>query len=251
MSTAVQSGVLFGVGGPIEASRIAWRRARSFNMLSGNRSAFGVLLAPWLWVVELLSVAANARRIRRLGGASVTLHDGRAVRPDLDVLLVAITALGGYCGAMVMLAEFFVRAMPISDPATATAAALLILFGPLLAQLAYLIYRIARTPELRTLNRRRAELAAQTGGPTVVVSSLVRSSRPGEGHQLLEGLRRDWASTGTIAILNPANRALANYYIAHGATPDESTWRRLRFGPATAPARHTGKSTAPRSNEIR
>ena len=251
MSTAVQPGVLSGVGGPIEASRIAWRRARSFNMLSGNRSAFGVLLAPWLWVVELLSVAANARRIRRLDGASVTLHDGRAVRPHLGVLLVAVTALAGYCGAMIVLIQFLVHAMPISDPVTAAAAALLILYGPLLAHLAYLIQRMARTPELRTLNRRRAEIAAQTGRPTVVMSSFVRSSRPGEGHQLLEGLCRDWANTRTIAILNPKNRALADYYIAHGATPDESTWRRLRFESATARARHAGKSTAPRSKEIR
>lgn len=229
MSTAVRPRVLSGAGGPVEASRIAWRRARSFNLLSGNRSAFGVLLAPWVWVVELANVATNASRIRRLGGASMALHDGRSARPSPGLLAVALAVTVTYCIVVVGLAVPLAGVLPIRNENVAAAVTLSILCGPLLVHLAFLIYKLARSPELRTLNRRRTELATQTGRSTLAMTSFVRAGVPGEGRQLLERLRTEWVSSSTTVILNPANRALAEYYLTQGAEIDGRSWKRLAF----------------------
>lgn len=235
MTTATGSQVLTGVDGPVGASRIAWRRARSFNPLSGNRSALGVLFAPWVWPVELLNVAASASRIRRLQGASMTLHDGRPARADPGALVLAIGVFFAFVIAVVTAALPLAEALPISDPSLAAVAALCILCGPLLANLAYVVVKLIRLPELRTLNRRRDELADQSGRTVLVMNSFVRSGRPGEGRQLLEQLRAEWAESETTVILTPANPALAAYYIANAAVPDSMHWRRLRIPPcATA-----------------
>jgi hypothetical protein len=214
---------------PVEASRIAWRRARSFNLLSGNRSAFGVLLAPWVWVVELANVATNASRIRRLGGASMTLHDGRSARPSPGLLALTLAVTVTYCIVVVGLAVPLAGVLPIRNENVAAAVTLSILCGPLLVHLAFLIYKLARSPELRTLNRRRTELATQTGRPTLAMTSFVRAGVPGEGRQLLERLRTEWVSSSTTVILNPANRALAEYYLTQGAEIDVRSWKRLAF----------------------
>ena len=243
MTTAVQPRVLSGAGGPVEASRIAWRRARSFNVFSGNRSAFGVLFAPWVWVVELANVATNASRIRRLGGASMTLHDGRPTRPDPGLLVMALMVMAIYCTGIVGLAVPLADALPIRNGNVAAAASLLILCGPLLVNLTFLILKLARTPELRTLNRRRAELAAQTGRPTLAMTSFVRSSLRGEGSELLERLQTEWAGSSTTVILNPANCALAEYYLTHGAEIDGRSWRRLAFAPCPPDARPRRRSS--------
>lgn len=229
MTTATTSTVATGVGGPIEASRIAWRRARSFNPLSGNRSWFGVLFAPWVWPIELLNVATSASRVRRLAGASMTLHDGQPARPDPRALTLAIAVLLAFITAVVTAALPLAEALPIGDPSLAAVAALGILCGPLLTSLVYLIIKLVRVPELRTLNSRRNELAIQTGRPVLVMSSFVRSHQPGEGRQLLEQLRGEWQTSSTTVLLNPANRALADYYLANGADVDGLSWQRLRF----------------------
>lgn len=229
MTTATASTVATGIGGPVEASRIAWRRARSFNLLSGNRSWLGVLFAPWVWPVELLNVATSASRVRRLGGASMTLHDGRPARTDPGALALAIAALALFVTAIVTAALPLAETLPIGDPSLAAVAALCILCGPLLANLGYSIVKLVRAPELRTLHRRRDELAAQTGRPVLVMSSFVRSERPGEGRQLLRQLRIEWSASHTSVVLSPANRALADYYAAQGSMGDGSTWRRLVF----------------------
>lgn len=130
---------------PVEASRIAWRRARSFNLLSGNRSAFGVLLAPWVWVVELANVATNASRIRRLGGASMTLHDGRSARPSPGLLALTLAVTVTYCIVVVGLAVPLAGVLPIRNENVAAAVTLSILCGPLLVHLAFLIYKLARS----------------------------------------------------------------------------------------------------------
>lgn len=234
MTTATASTVATGVSGPIEASRIAWRRARSFNPLSGNRSWLGVLFAPWVWPVELLNVATSASRVRRLGGASMTLHDGRPARPDPRALALAILVLVAFVTVVVTAALPLAEALPIGDPSLAAIAALCFLCGPLLAHLVYSVIKLVRVPELRTLNRRRNELATRTGWPVLVMSSFVRSERAGEGRQLLDQLRAEWAASTTTVILNPANQALAAYYIANGAVPDAKTWHRLRIPPCAA-----------------
>jgi hypothetical protein len=133
--------------------------------------------------------------------------------------------------------------LPIRNVNVAAAASLLILCGPLLVHLTFLILKLACTPELRTLNRRRAELAAQTGRPTLAMTCFVRSGLRGEGGQLLERLQTEWAGSSTTVILNPANRALAEYYLAQGAEIDGRSWRRLIFPPAYQQA--TARGTRP------
>jgi hypothetical protein len=229
--TALHPAVLTGAGGPVEASRIAWRRARSFNLLSGNRAAAGVLLAPWLWPIDLLTVAISAPRIRRQGGASMTLYDGQRTRPDPRILMMALVAVTSYFAVLYAVAEV----LPIRNAELASGIGLLVAFGPILVQLAYLLVKVARTPELRTLNRRRTELARLTGHPTLVMSSFVRSTQRGEGRQLLTDLRAEWASSPTTVILNPANRALADYYIDNGAVVDGPSWRRLLLTAVSSP----------------
>jgi hypothetical protein len=227
--TALQRTVLTGAGGVSEGSRIAWRRARSFNLLSGNRSAAGVLLAPWLWPVELLTVAISASRIRRLGGASMALHDGRPARPDPRLLVLALLVVVLYAAAIATVAVTLASVLPIGDPDVALGVGLLVAFGPLFAEITHRLYKVARTPELRTLNRRRTELAARSGHPTMAMSSFVRSDRPGEGRRLLQELRTEWSWSSTTVILNPANHALARYYLSQGAECDGPSWERLRF----------------------
>lgn len=82
-----------GAGSLAQAACIAWRRARSFNFLQpGAPNRAGALIAPWLWPVELFGVALEAPRIRRLGGASMTLTGATRGRAD-PVILVAAAAV--------------------------------------------------------------------------------------------------------------------------------------------------------------
>lgn len=164
----------------------------------------------------------------------MTLHDGRPARPDLGALVLAIGVFFAFVMAVVTAALPLAEALPISDPSLAAVAALCILCGPLLANLAYVVIKLIRIPELRTLNRRRDELAAQSGRPVLVMSSFVRSDRPGEGRRLLDQLRTEWAGSNSTVILNPANQDLAGYYLANGAVPDATHWRRLRIPPCAA-----------------
>lgn len=242
MSAPTGSKVLTGVGGPIEASRIAWRRARSFNLLSGNRSRLGVLVAPWIWPVELLHVASTASRLRRLAGASMTLHDGRPARPNPLVLMLAVAVLLTIITAVVTAAVPLAAALPIGSPSLAAIAALGILTGPLLAHLLYSIVKLIRVPELRILNRRRYEIETETGRPVLIMTSFVRSERPGEGWQLLEQLQPAWETSRIIVILNPANQALASYYKSHGAVQVGSSWKLLRLTSAPLEASATSRS---------
>lgn len=227
--TALQTTVLTGAGGPAEASRISWRRARSFNLLSGNRSAAGVLLAPWLWPIELLTVAISASRIQRLGGASTALHDGRPARPDARLLVLALPVVVLYAAALEVIVVSLATVLPIRDPDIALGVGVLVGFGPLFAELAHRLLKVTRTPELRTLNRRRNELADLAGNPVLAMSSFVRSDRPGEGQRLLRNLQIEWSHSSTTVILNPANYALARYYLSQGAEYDGASWKRLRF----------------------
>lgn len=230
-STVAQPRVLSGAGGAVEASRIAWRRARSFNVFSGARSVFGLLLAPWVWVVEIVNVATNASRIRRLDGASMTLHDGRPTRPDPGLLVLALTVMAIYCTSIVGLTVPLADVLPIRNGNVASAASLMILCGPLLTHLTFLILKLARSPELRTLSQRRAELAAHSEQPILAMTSFVHSGIPGEGRRLLERLQTEWAGTSTIVILNPANLTLAEYYISQGAVIDGHSWKRVAYLP--------------------
>lgn len=229
MTAALQPVVLTGAGGPAEASRIAWRRARSFNLLSGNRSAAGVLIAPWLWPIELLTVAISAGRIRRLGGASMALHDGRPTRPDARLLVLALPVLVLYAAALEVVVVTVAAVLSIRDPDIGLGVGVLVGLGPLLAELTHRLLKVARTPELRTLNRRRKELADLAGNPVLAMSSLVRSDQPGEGQRLLRNLKTEWSGSSTTVILNPANHALARYYLSQGAECDGASWKRLRF----------------------
>jgi len=223
--------VTVGVGvGPVEAARIGWRRARSFNVLNrGAPSWTGVLVAAWLWPVETLLVAANGENLRRLGGASMTLADGARPRMNPAVMLTAI---------LLLLAEF-AALLAVSVPLTlallgwlpagwAVAAAVTVVAAPLLVELVARLVPVLRNPEIRSLSGRRRELAA-SGTPVYVMSSFVRSGRPGEGARLLGALQTEWRRVGAVVLLNPANEAVADYYTRHGAVPDGTTRRVMRF----------------------
>ena len=65
--------------------------------------------------------------------------------------------------------------------------------------------------------------------PVYVMSSFVRSARPGEGSRLLRALQAEWERTGAVVLLHPANQAVADYYARHGAEPDSGTRAVMRF----------------------
>ena len=231
-----------GAGNLAHAAWIAWQRARNFNFLqpqAPNRA--GALIAPWLWPVELFGVALEAPRIRRLGGASMTLTGATRDRADPVILVAAATVyllfvvvlivVGG--AAAIALARFTGIGV-----ALATALALLTLLAPLLTEATRRVARVLRHPENRAISRRRRELALATGRPVLIMTAFVRA-RPGEGAALLSALRREWDRDRVTVILNPANKKLVGYYARHGAVPDTATWRRLAIPPGhhhSAPA---------------
>lgn len=208
-----------GVGRLQDAAAIAWRRSRSFNLLSRGSGRAGVILAPWLWPMELLTVAIQAGHIRRLGGASMTLTDGSRRRPNFGVLAFAVMVLLVYLTLILLVAGVLIAAIP---PRWGTAGPLMSVampMAPLLIELLARIVRLVRISEARTLGHRRRVIADQSDRPVLMMTSFVRS-RPGEGARLLRALRAEWDHSGTVVILNPANPALARYYETHGAVPD-------------------------------
>lgn len=232
-----------GAGSLAQAACIAWRRARSFNFLQpGAPNRAGALIAPWLWPVELFGVALEAPRIRRLGGASVTLTGATRGRADPVILVAAATVyllsvvvlivVGG--AAAIALAEF-----TGIGAAQATVIALLTFLAPLLFEAARRVAHVLRHQENRTIGRRRRELA-QAGRPVLIMTALVRA-RPGEGAALLSALRPEWDQDGVTVILNPANKKLVGYYRCRGAVPDAATWRRLTIPPGKT-AEHSAAS---------
>ncbi len=230
-SRSLGEAVTVGVGvGPVEAARIGWRRARSFNVLNrGARSWTGALVAAWLWPVETLLVAASGGSVRRLGGASMTLADGARPRMNPAVLLTAVLLLLAAFAALLAGAVPLTLALLGWLPAGwAVTAALTVVAAPLLVELVARLVRVLRSPEVRSLSGRRRKLAA-SGTPVYVMSSFVRSGRPGEGARLLEALQTEWRRAGAVVLLNPANEAVADYYTRHGAVPDGTTRRVMRF----------------------
>lgn len=228
-----------GAGNLSTAARIAWQRARSFNFLqpsAPNRS--GAAIAPWLWPVELLAVARESPRIRRLGSASMTLTGLTRGRADPVILLAAAAAY-----------LLFVMAVIIAGSATAITLArftgmelvpaavlgLVIPLAPLLIEVARRVVHVLRHPENRTIRRRRRQLAQITGGSVVIMTAFVRA-HPGEGAALLTAMRHEWDREHVTVVLNPANKELAGYYRRHGAVLDAATWRRQSIPPGpTAP----------------
>lgn len=216
--------------GPVEAARIGWRRARSFNVLNrGVRSRAGALVAVWLWPLETLLVAASGDAVRRLGGASMTLTDGARPRVSPPVMLTAVLLLLGEFAALLAVAvAVTLTLLGWLPPGWAVAAAVAVVAAPLLVELVARVVRVLRSPEVRSLARRRRELAA-SGVPVYVMSSFVRSGRPGEGSRLLEALHAEWRRAGAVVLFNPANEGLADYYATQGAVPDGPTRRVMRF----------------------
>lgn len=223
-----------GAGTVAQAGRIAWHRARSFNFLQpGPPTRIGALVAPWLWPIELFGIARESPRIRRLGGASMTLTGAVRGHADPTILLAAAVA---YLLFMVMLvvaggtaAIALVRASAMGI-GPATAVSLGTLLAPLLIEVTRRVVNVMRHPENRTILRRRRQLAQITGRPVVIMTAFVRA-HPGEGAALLDAMRREWDQNQVTVILNPANKELVRYYQRHGATPDASTWRRLSIAP--------------------
>ena len=233
-----------GAGSLAQAACIAWRRARSFNFLQpGAPNRAGALIAPWLWPVELFGVAVEAPRIRRLGGASMTLTGATRGRAGPVILVsaaavyllsvVVLIVVGG--AAAIALAEF-----TGIGAAQATVIALLAFLAPLLFEVTRRVAHVLRHQENRTIGRRRRELADATGRPVLIMTAFVRA-RPGEGAALLSALRPEWDQDGVTVILNPANQMLVGYYRCRGAVPDAATWRRLTIPPGQT-ARHSAAS---------
>ena len=222
-----------GVGvGPLEAARIGWRRARSFNGLNrGARSPAGALLAPWWWPVETLLVAVDAGNVRTLGGASMTLSDGTRRRSwPLVVIAGCLVALEFGVMLAVAIALPFGAGLTGSPAVVGFVAAFGFLAAPLLVDgAARLRTHLRAGPRVRFLNRERNDLARRTNRPVYVMSSFVRSTRPGEGSRLLRALQAEWERTGVVVLLHPANEALADYYARHGAAPDGDTRAVMRF----------------------
>jgi hypothetical protein len=219
--------------GPVEAARIGWRRARSFNGLNrGARSPAGALLAPWWWPVETLLVASNAGNVRTLGGASMTLSDGTR-RPSWPLVVAA-----GFLAALefgVMLAVAIALPLALGLAGSPAVVGFVAVFGVLAAPL--LLDSVARWcahlragPRVRSLATERSDLARRTDRPVYVMSSFVRSTRPGEGSRLLRALQGEWQRTGAVVLLHPANKALADYYSRQGAEQDGDTHAVMRFG---------------------
>lgn len=223
-----------GAGTVAQAGRIAWHRARSFNFLQpGRPTRIGALIAPWLWPVELLGIARESSRIRRLGGASMTLTGAIRGRAEPTILLAAAVA---YLLFMVVLivaggaaAIALVRASGMGI-GLATAVSLGTLLAPLLIEVTRRVVNVMWHPENRTILRRRRQLGQITGRPVVIMTAFVRA-HPGEGAALLDGMRREWDRNQVTVILNPANKELVGYYQRHGAVPDAGTWRRLSIPP--------------------
>lgn len=216
---------------PVEVLRIGWRRARSFNVLNpGARSWTGVLIAPWVWPLDTLVVAITSGNLRRRAGASMTLTGATSPQVQRPALLAAVALMVG--SLAVMLAVAVPLALVLVGPLSsgwAAVVALAIVCGPMLVELAVRVLRLLFSPQVRSLPARRRELAAATGAPVFVMSSLVRSNREGEGSQLLQVLREEWQATGAVVLLNPANEAVADYYAAHGAVPDSADRQVMRF----------------------
>src|SRR6478752_2056590 len=223
-----------GAGGVVHAARIAWRRARSFNILQpGPPTRAGALLGPWLWPFELLGVAHEAPRIRRLSGASVTLTGAARGRPDPAIFAAAAAAYLAFLALLIVagtaLSTVIHRFTGVAA-ATATLLALIGLFVPLLTEVGRRVIRVLRHPENRGMHRRRRELAERTGRPVLIMTALVRTA-PGEGAALLAALRTEWNRDDVIVILNPANKSLVDYYERQGAVVDGDSWRRMTIHP--------------------
>ena len=231
LDDATPDTVAAGVGaGPVEATLIGWRRARSFNVFNrGARSWTGALMAGWLWPMETLVVAASGGNVRRLDGASMTVSGGARPRLRPAVMLTAGVLLLAWFAVMLVvtvpLALTLVRFLPLT---WAVAAALTIVMAPLLVEVVARLVRLLRSPEVRSLSARRRELAAY-GAPAYVMSCFVRSRRPGDGARLLQALQREWRLAGAVVLFNPANEVVAVYYADHGALPDGPTRRVMRF----------------------
>gem|GEM_PF-2393534 len=223
-----------GAGSLTHAARIAWQRARSFNFLQpGAPTRAGALIAPWLWPIELFGVAREAPRIRRLGGASMTLTGATRGRADPVILVAAAAA---YLVFMVVLivagsaAAIALARFTGIGVVAATVLALVALLAPLLTEATRRVAHVLRHPENRTIARERRKLAQITGRPVVIMTAFVRT-HAGEGAALLAALRREWDQGQITVILNPANEELVDYYLRHGAVLDAATWRRLTIPP--------------------
>lgn len=242
-----------GAGTLTHAGRIAWQRARSFNFLQPSApTRTGALIAPWLWPIELIGVAREAPRIRRLDGASMTLTGATRGRANRVILLTAVAAYllfavvlivaGG--AAAIALARF--TGMEI---AAATVLGLVTVMAPLLIEVTRRVVHVLGHPENRTILRRRRQLAQHTGRPVVIMTAFVRT-HPGQGAALLAAMRREWDQDQVTVILNPANQELVGYYQRHGAVPDAATWRRLSIPPRRRPGIDQAATAADQNRPI-
>ena len=161
--------------------------------------------------MDLLTVTVQARHIRRVRGASMTLTDGSRRRPDAGLLAFAVVVLPVYLTLILLIAGLLTAVIPPRWGIAGAMLAVVAPMSPLLVELAARIVRLLRTPEARTLGRRHQEIADQSDRPVLMMTSFVRSKQPGEGPRLLHALRTEWDRTGTVVILNPANRALGRY----------------------------------------
>ena len=224
----------FGAGSLTDAARIAWQRARSFNFLQpGAPTRAGALIAPWFWPFELFGAAREAPRIRRLGGASMTLTGATRGRADPVIFAAATAAYLVFMVVLIAAGSTVAIALATFTGIGVDAAivlALVVLLAPLLTEVTRRAAHVLRHRENRTITRRRRRLAQTTGRPALIMTAFVRT-KAGEGAALLAALRREWDQDQITVILNPANKKLVDYYLRHGAVLDAATWRRLTIPP--------------------
>jgi hypothetical protein len=214
-----------------QALRVAWYRARAFSLVSRVPVA-GLLVAPWLWPMQLAVVAGQGDQIRHHASASMTVNDGgtRQVHPPtMGIAAAAVLAQAAVLlTAAVGLAVAFA---PIVSPTAAALSGVLIAFSPILLELiTTTVIRLIRDRESFTLTRRRTELA--TTGPALMMSSFVRSPREnarGDGKLLLAIMKAQWQAQHTAVVFHPANQALVRYYTREGAVTDDGARSRMKY----------------------
>jgi hypothetical protein len=214
-----------------QAMRVAWHRARAFNILSRVPLA-GLLLAAWEWPIHLALVAKDGDRIRRWRTASLTVDDGQPTTRAVPVMAAAAATLGVFFFLVMCLGV--AMALTLSPPLAPYPAGLvgvLIAASPTLLDFgSTVIERLVRHRESLTMIKRRTELAAR--GDVAVMSWLVRArgtNNKGDGAALIEEVKPEWEAREVAVILHPANIRLVSFYVDHGAVLDDNARQRMIY----------------------
>lgn len=214
-----------------QAVRVAWDRACAFTLVGRRFPRLARLVALWMWVIHLTSVAGQGDRVRLLRGASLAVDDGgphRFHRPTM--VLAVLSVVAEFALILVGGSALAIALVPVLGVSLSALVGVLIVASPLVWEsLVGGVIRVSRDPESLTLNRFRRELAED--GAASVMSSLVRSRRSpaGTGRLLLAAVKAEWQEQQSVVIFYPATEGLVAYYTREGAVPDDGATRRMKF----------------------